>query len=690
MKGCFFLFYSLLLVAHEALAQGIPPAIARPITAQTDTARRADDVETVVVTGTMRAISVLDSPIPVEVYTPAFIRQNPVPTLFDALQNVNGVRPQLNCNVCNTGDIHINGMEGPYTMVLIDGMPIVSSLSTVYGLSGIPSGLIDRIEVVKGPASTLYGSEAVGGLINVITKNPASVPNVTFEAFGTSHGELNADVGIRFRAGKSTALLGVNAFLFNAVRDVNDDGFTDLTLQKRISLFNKWAFVRRNPSRTGSLAARVVAENRWGGQTAWTPDFWGGDSLYGEAIHTRRWEIIGNESFQLAGAPLRVSYSVNEHRQHSTYGTMLYDAVQRVGFAQAVWDKHVGERHDILLGAATRHTWYDDNTPATERNARTAPSKTLLPGIFAQDEIRLHEHHLLLAGVRLDHHPVHGPVFSPRAAWKYAPDKRHLLRLNVGNGFRTVNIFTEDHAALTGARTVVIREALRPERSWNANLNYRQAFVSKAANFSAEASFFYTYFANKIVPDYLTDPNLIIYQNLRGHAVSRGISLNTEAIFSFPLRINLGATLMQVYQIRQDSLGNAARLVQLQAPPFSGTFSVSYTFAKANVVLDWTGNLSAPMLLPILPNDFRPERSPWYSLQNVQVTKRFNSGLQFFAGVKNILDFLPLYPIIRPFDPFDKHIAENNPNNYTFDPSYNYAPVQGIRSFAGVRWSFLR
>lgn len=89
---------------------------------------------------------------------------------------VNGVQPQLNCNVCNTGDIHINGMEGPYTMITIDGMPIVSSLSTVYGLSGIPNSMVQRIEVVKGPASTLYGSEAVGGLINIITKDPSTSP----------------------------------------------------------------------------------------------------------------------------------------------------------------------------------------------------------------------------------------------------------------------------------------------------------------------------------------------------------------------------------------------------------------------------------------------------------------------------------------------------------------------------------
>ena len=109
----------------------------------------------VVISGTLKPVRRLESPVPVEVYSPKFFKQNPTASIYEALQNVNGVRPQLNCGVCNTGDIHINGLEGPYTLVLIDGMPIVSSLSTVYGLSGIPNSLVERIEIVKGPASSL-------------------------------------------------------------------------------------------------------------------------------------------------------------------------------------------------------------------------------------------------------------------------------------------------------------------------------------------------------------------------------------------------------------------------------------------------------------------------------------------------------------------------------------------------------
>ena len=87
-----------------------------------------DSLDEVVISGTLKSVSRLETPVPVEIYTTAFLKKNPTSSVFEALQNINDVRPQLNCNVCNTGDIHINGLEGPYTMVIIDGMPIVSGL----------------------------------------------------------------------------------------------------------------------------------------------------------------------------------------------------------------------------------------------------------------------------------------------------------------------------------------------------------------------------------------------------------------------------------------------------------------------------------------------------------------------------------------------------------------------------------
>lgn len=649
----------------------------------------AGTMKEVVVSGTMKETSKLDSPIPVEVYNPVFFKKNPTPNIFEALTMVNGVQPQLNCNVCSTGDIHINGMEGPYTMVLIDGMPIVSSLSTVYGLAGIPNSMVKRIEIVKGPASALYGSEAVGGLINIITKDPVTAPVLKVDIAGTTWNEYNADVTAKFKVKKTSSLLGINGFYFNTIHDINNDGFTDVTLQKRISIFNKWNFERKS-GKPVSIAARFIYENRWGGQTTWTPEFRGTDSIYGESIYTNRAEVIGVYGLPVKHQNIRMEYSYNFHYQDSYYGTIKYKASQHTAFSQLLWDKTIG-KHSLLFGVPFRFISYDDNSPATATtdtlNPTNKPQLTILPGLFVQDEWTINKKLTSLVGMRYDHNNEHGNIFTPRLSFKFRPNNNHTIRLSGGNGYRVVNLFTEDHAALTGAREVVIAEKLRPEQSWNVNLNYVTQIDHRNGFIGIDMSTFYTYFTNKIVGDFNTDPDKIIYDNLKGYAISKGATLNLDFAFTNGLKIILGGTLMDVYQIESDSAGVNVKMPQQFAPKFSSTFTASYTLSKLGLSFDLTGLVKSPMYLPVLPNDFRPEQSPWFCLVNLQATKKVGNDIEFYGGVKNILNFVPKNPIMRPHDPFDKDLTVNNPNGYTFDPSYNYAAVQGARIFFGVRWT---
>ncbi|MFN5889420.1 MAG: TonB-dependent receptor plug domain-containing protein, partial [Bacteroidota bacterium] len=265
------------------------------LTAQitTPTKDTSDRLEEIVISGTLQEVSKSSSTVPIELYTAQFFRSNPAPSLFEGLFQVNGVQPQVNCNVCSAGDIHINGMEGPYTLVLIDGMPIVSGLSTVYGLFGIPQSLIDRVEIVKGPASTLYGSEAVGGLINVITKKSSHAPRFVVDLLQNSWGEFSADIGGKLTIAKNHhLLLGLNSYNYQQLHDKNKDNFTDIPLVQRASAFAKWN-IQRKEFRTFSVAMRWVGENRWGGDIRWNEQFQGGDSIYGEQIATNRWEIFG-------------------------------------------------------------------------------------------------------------------------------------------------------------------------------------------------------------------------------------------------------------------------------------------------------------------------------------------------------------------------------------------------------------
>ncbi len=651
-----------------------------------DLSNLQNDLNEVVVTGTLKEVNRLESPVPVEVYTPGYFKKNPTPSIFEALQNVNGVRPQLNCNICNTGDIHINGLEGPYTMILIDGMPIVSSLSTVYGLSGIPNSLVEQIEIVKGPASSLYGSEAVGGLINIITKKPENAPLISADFFATDYKEYNADLGFKFNIGKkAVALTGVNYFKYGNPVDHNHDNFTDVTLQDRVSVFQKWSFERKN-KRIFTLGGRYMYEDRWGGEMQWNKSFRGGDQVYGESIYTKRWEVIGNYQLPVK-EKLFLAFSYNEHNQDSRYGTTSYIAEQKIGFTQLTWDKKI-DKHDLLLGTALRYTFYDDNTPATTGLNQAIAKNTWLPGVFIQDEISLSSKHKFLAGFRYDYNSVHGNIFTPRMAYKWNINDNNIIRLNAGTGFRVVNIFTEDHAALTGARTVEIAHELKPEKTYNVNLNYlKKMYADNGTFIGIESSAFYTYFNNRIIGDFDTDPNKIIYDNLNGYAVSKGLSTSIDMAFSNGLKVMIGATYQDVA-----SFENGVKKQQILTEKFSGNWTVSYKIKPLNLAIDYTGNIYSPMRLPLLSElDPRKEFSPVWSIQNIQFTFSGFNRFELYGGIKNLLNWTPNrgnpFIIARANDPFDKHLDVDNPYGLTFDPTYVYGPNQGIRGFFGIRYT---
>ncbi|WP_435135355.1 TonB-dependent receptor [Formosa sp. A9] len=650
-----------------------------------------ETLDEVVISGTLKPVSRLESPVPVEVYTTTFLKQNPTPSIFEALQNVNGVRPQINCNVCNTGDIHINGLEGPYTLVLIDGMPIVSGLSTVYGLSGIPNALIEQIEIVKGPASSLYGSEAVGGLINIITKLPENTSKFAADGFITSWGEANIDLGFKAALGSKTDVLtGVNYFNYSNPIDNNHDNFTDVTLQDRVSVFQKWSF-KRAENRQFSVAGRYFYEDRWGGEMQWTPEYRGGDDIYGESIYTSRFEVIGNYQLPFK-EKVNFQFSYSDHDQNSVYGNTPYLAQQRIGFGQFIWDKSVNN-HDLLFGTAVRYNYYNDNTTATETADEVA-----IPSLFIQDEIALNSKHHVLLGARYDYDKRHGNIFTPRLAYRFKPTEEDIIRINAGTGFRVVNLFTEEHAALTGARDVIIEEELKPEESYNVNINYlKKIYTTNGMMFTLDASAWYTYFTNQIVPDYETNLNQIIYDNLDGHAISQGVSLNLDAVFAQGIKANIGATYQDVSQHE-----NGEKNRQLLTERFSGNWGVTYKHYPTNLTFDYTGSIYGSMLLPTLGElDPRSDASPIWSLQNIQVTYDGLKNMEFYGGVKNILNWTPEknepFLIARADDPFDEQVdfdndgnvipTPDNPYALTFDPSYVYAPNQGRRLFFGVRFN---
>ena len=644
----------------------------------------------VVISGTLKPVRRLENPVPVEIITATFLKLNPTANIFDALQNVNGLRPQNNCNVCNTGDIRINGLDGPYTMVTIDGMPIVSALGTVYGLSGIPNSMIDRIEIVKGAASTLYGSEAVGGLINIITKKPKTVPVFTADIFSTSWLETNIDLGYRANFGKKVdALIGVNYFRYNNPIDNNNDNFTDLALQDRISIFSKFNFNRKS-QKEFSLVSRYLYEDRWGGEMQWNKSFRGGSEVYGESIYTSRYEFLGKYELPVQ-EKMYFQFSLIGHNQNSVYGNSTFLANQKIAFGQLLWDKN-WNNHSVLFGTAFRYQYYNDNTPV-----KINSDNSKIYSAFAQDEITFSAKASALLGLRYDYNSAHGSIVTPRFAIKYKPTTNDILRLNFGTGFRVVNLFTEDHQALSGAREVLLTSNLEPETSYNLNLNYLKKYnLTNAGVINLEFSSWYTYFTNRIFANYDLNPNQIVYDNLNGYSKIFGLSSNVDWITPFGLKATVGASYFDPIT-KQDG----QKFVPLFTEKFSLNWAVSYEIPSWFLAIDYTGNLTGAMRLPLLGAlDPRREISVPFSIQNIQFTFKKIHNLEIYTGIKNLLNWTPNrsnpFLIARANDPFDKNVqfdpsgnvvpTADNPYGLTFDPTYAYGPNQGIRMFVGLRY----
>lgn len=641
-----------------------------PILAETTYA-----IDPIVVTGTLKESFVKVSPVKVEVLTSAFLRKTPTNNIMEIIETVNGVQKQINCGVCGTSDIHINGMEGPYSLILIDGMPIMSSLSTVYGLNGIPSSLIKQIEIIKGPSSTLYGTEAVAGVINIITNDPKDISKLEIESYWSSHQEKNLDISWSPKWKKADMLFSANLFEMDHFMDDNKDGFADEVLSNRLSLFNKWSFHRKS-GKAFDLTGKYYLEDRFGGLEAWSKEYRGSDSIYGESIYTDRWELSSRYKFN-SNENVELRSSFNYHHQDSYYGDSNYEAKQNTFFNQLLWYKDIGLRHQFTSGISYKYDSYDDNTPATK-----TINETHTPGVFIQDEMAISDQWKVLTGIRWDQHVEHGAIFAPRINLKWNPSENTSLRWNTGTGFRVVHLFTEDHAALTGARDVVIAEELEPEESINFNFNFHHWFQKNGHNTSIDIDLFHTHFSNKIVPDYDSNPSKIFYGNLEGYSISRGASFQINHSFSIPMNLSLGGTFLDVYSKEGGKKEN-----ELFAPEFSGVFSLGYEWPTRRIKIDYTGRITGPMHLPTYADEFsRAKTSPWYTLQHLKIEKEFSNCLSTFIGIRNLWDYTQGSPLIdadKGSNDEDSWNAGFSPN---FDTAYVYGPTRGRRFILGVTW----
>ena len=427
----------------------------------------------VVVTATRTSRRLDDVPVRTEVISRDLINRSGARTLADAVEYTTGVRVENNCQNCNFSQIRLLGLDGPYTQILVDGQPVVSSLAQVYGIEQIPTRMIERIEVVKGGGSALYGPGSVGGVVNIIPREPpgkGGVVEVRSDTFG-------ADANFSVNGGADWVARDRRTFLtvfgqVDRVRpyDVDDDGFTEVSKRE--------------------LNATGIRLNRYqlGGRAKLTFDVTylqehrrGGDSLHLPPTQTRITEQIDSRRTAVSGTwfhsvnrrfDYRVTASGADTSRDSYYGTggdpnAFGDTQNQVSVFDTQLNHYAG-RHTVSWGAQLSREALDDRQPAYGR--RTDATYTNA-GLYVQDDWSFAPRWQLLYGLRGDaHSALNGPVLSPRLAVMHSPVPSLDIRLSIARGFRAPQVFDEDlHlSSVAGTvRLIQIDPDLREERSAN-------------------------------------------------------------------------------------------------------------------------------------------------------------------------------------------------------------------------------
>ncbi len=581
--------------------------------------------------------------------------------IADGLNFQPGLRVENNCNNCGFTQVRINGLEGPYSQILIDSRPIFSALSGVYGLEQIPVNMIERVEVVRGGGSALYGSNAIAGTINIITKealNNSFTAGYNYERIGGTA----SDNAINLNSSMVSDDNKAGMYLYGSYRnrlpyDHNNDGFSEVTKLLNHTMGMR-SYYRLSSQSKLTLEYHNIHELRRGGndfhlqphQTDITEQVEhetnGGGIAYNWYSPDAKQKLNVYTSLQQV---LRQSY-YGAGQNPDAYGNT--DNLTSVTGAQYVYNFQnlLFMPSELTVGSEYQYDDLHDRMPGYGRDIKQT---TRVAGFFLQNEWKNKDMNILLGG-RLDkHNLLDKAVFSPRVTLKYnfTPDLN--WRGSYAAGFRAPQAFEEDlHLDAAGGvmKLIEIADDLRPEysHSLSTSLDYYFKLGNTEVNLLAEG--FYTRINDIfILTETGLSPNghiIVERQNGSGGQVS-GINFEGKIAPSTRLQLQFGYTLQQsLYNEPEqwsDDINVAPERRMLRTPNNYGYFSLSANLTRKlliNATGTYTGSMLAPHFAGYIATD-RLETTPEFMDVNLKATydlKLNGISLQLSGGVKNIFN----------------------------------------------------
>ncbi|WP_280229225.1 TonB-dependent receptor [Bacteroides fragilis] len=647
----------------------------------------------VVVSANRNEVSRKAAPVVVNVMSAKLFETVNSTDLAKSLNFQSGLRVENNCQNCGFPQVRINGLEGPYSQILINSRPIISALSGVYGLEQIPVNMIERVEVVRGGGSALFGANAVGGTINIITKDPI---NNSFQVASTMS-NMNGKSWEQYMGGNVSLVAKDNSYgiaLYETYRnrnpyDADGDGFSELG-KLNMNTFGMRAYYRPNYFSRINVEYHTTNEFRRGGNkfnlqphesdiTEQTKHiinsgglsydrYWGEKhkmSVYGSIQHTDRNSYYGAQRDMNAyGKTNDLTWVV---------GGMYVGNMDRCLFAPATFTGGVeyqnNSLHDVMTG------YHRD----MQQDVRIA-------GGFVQNEWRLNRW-TMLVGARLDkHNLIDHPIFSPRVNFLYKPSDNLQARLTYSTGFRAPQAYDEDlHVTAVGGEGVQIRlaEGLREERSnsFSGSVDWSFPMGHWQSNILLEG--FYTDLHHVFVlEDIGLDENGDKIKERRNGSGAKvyGVNLDAKVAHGREAQLQLGFTVQRSRYNRAEiwtSEGEEEQTTKRmpRTPDYYGYFTFtsaplkSFDFSLSGT---YTGKMIVPHMAGYIEKS-RMEHTPQFVDLNLKLNYTFvlkdHIKMQVNGGVQNI------------FNSFQKDLDKGEFR----DAGYFYGPTQPRTYFVGIK-----
>jgi len=609
-------------------------------------------MEEIVVTGTSTPKLYTETPVKTAVVSKKDIEKKGAVSLADSLELMTGVRVEDNCQNCNFTQVRINGMEGKYSQILIDGMPVVSALAGVYALEQIPANMIEKLEVVKGGGSALYGGNAVAGVVNIIakeTENSGSQVSLTGESINSS-----SNIVLDFNTDYASKKHKIYASFFTNYQnrehmDYNDDGFSDLGELKNVSLGAN--FSHHFDAIAGRLKLNFTAifEDRRGGNKFDQPEHF---ADIAESIRTYRTDfgLSWEQAFKEISL-LRFQGSFSYTKRKSYYGAEqdpnAYGQTQNpVVYGRLTYNLFSIGYHNIILGTSYKSDHIKDLAPAYNRTIDDTYTDL---GFFIQDEIEMFKHTTtLLVGIRADKHStIEHFILSPRASLLYKGIENLTLRATFSTGFRAPQVFDEDlHITQVGGEGMLIinQAGLKEEssHSFTLGIDFGKQVINKLVQFSISG--FYTHLDNVFTLEEIdSKSNARVFERFNSAgATVYGIEMEAGFKWSNKFEIFSGWTFQksELEEQEPDFGGNEF----FRSPNVYGSMRIDWNFPKfldIRAELIYTGSMKVPHFAGYIKEDVLEESDPFVVL-NLTLSKKigFTTGhsVTLTAAVYNLLD----------------------------------------------------